>query len=433
MKKVIIGLAALLFAFTTFAQTPQQLLEAAKKATKGDVKKEKLAEAEKAVEDALKAPENQSGAEAYLYKTKLMLSMAKLDDGGKALAQITGKAYKNEYTTVGLKASDAIMTALKNNKDPKLAKEILKTMADVAPYLNGYAQDMTDSKDYAGAYNSFKSGMDIHEALKAAGQKGNLDKPEDYNRQLYLTGLLAGYAGKDKEALPIYEKMMATNQDSMFVYSALYKMKKEAGDKEGAMRILEQGRKRYPEETTLLFAEINYYLEAGKMDMLIEKLKEGIQREPKNASLYFTLGNVYDNLSQKDSTKAEEYVKESLVWYEKTLEIDPKNSDAIYSIGASYYNKAAKFSQAMKKLESDFSKAGQKKYEEAEKLMLAEFEKALPFFQKAESFDANNQNALIALKEIYARKNDLNMSKEFKARFDTVQGGGKNEKSYFKF
>ena len=434
MKRVILGLVALFFSLSTFAQqTPQQLLEAAKKATKGDVKKEKLAEVEKIVEEALKAPENQSGADAYFYKAKLMMSMAKLDEGAKAIAQITGKPAKNEYTASGLKGADAIMTALKNNKDPKVGKEILKLMADIAPTLKGYTQDLIDAKDYLGAYTSFKTGLDIHKALKGAGQKSSLDKPEDYNQQLYLTGLLSGYAGKEKEAVPIYEEMMANKQDSMFVYSAMYKLKREAGDKEGSLKVLEAGRKRYPDETTLLFAEINHYLEAGKMTELIDKLKEGISKEPKNSSLYFTLGNVYDNLSQKEPAKSEEYAKESIVWYEKTLEIDPKNADAVYSIGASYYNKAAKFSQEMKKLESDFSKAGQKKYEEAEKLMLAEFEKALPFFQKAESFDANNQNSLIALKEIFARKNDLKMSKEFKDRLETIQGGGKIEKSYFKF
>jgi tetratricopeptide (TPR) repeat protein len=200
------------------------------------------------------------------------------------------------------------------------------------------------------------------------------------------------------------------------------------------LKILEQGRKRYPDESQLLFNEINYYLEAGQLDALITKLKEGIQKEPKNTGLYFTLGNVYDQIAQKekDPAKVEENVKEALVWYNKTLELDPDNADAQYSIGAFYYNKAAKFSQEMKKLESDFSKAGQKKYEEAEKAMIAEFDAALPFFKKAEMADPNNQNTLIALKEIFARKNDVKASKEFKDRLDNVTGGGKNEKSYFK-
>jgi hypothetical protein len=40
-------------------------------------------------------------------------------------------------------------------------------------------------------------------------------------------------------------------------------------------------------------------------------------------------------------------------------------------------------------------------------------------------------NTLIALKEIYAKKDQLDLSKEFKTRLELVQGGGKNEKSYF--
>jgi tetratricopeptide (TPR) repeat protein len=162
-------------------------------------------------------------------------------------------------------------------------------------------------------------------------------------------------------------------------------------------------------------------------------LKAGIAKEPKNVSLYFTLGNVYDNLSQKetDPAKAQGYADEAMVWYNKTLALDSKNSDAIYSIGASFYNKAAQFSKEMKKLESDFSKEGQKKYDAAEKLMIAEFDKALPYFKKAESINPNDQNTLIALKEIFAKKNDMNLSKEFKTRLDTVQSGGKNAKSYF--
>ena len=190
---------------------------------------------------------------------------------------------------------------------------------------------------------------------------------------------------------------------------------------------------KFPDDAQLLFTEINHYLKAGKLEVLIDKLKGGIAKEPKNVSLYFTLGNVYDNLSQKetDPAKIEGYAAEAMVYYKKTLEIDAKNSDAIYSIGASFYNKAAQFSKEMKKLESDFSKEGQKKYEAAEKLMIAEFDKALPYFKKAESINPNDQNTLIALKEIYAKKNDMSLSKEFKTRLETIQGGGKIAKAYF--
>jgi tetratricopeptide (TPR) repeat protein len=433
MKRVFLILFAGVLAINTnFGQTPQQLLDAAKKATKGaDIKKEKLAEVQKIVDDALKAPENQSNAEAILAKAKLSISKCKLDESQKALAQITGKPAKPDYLDAGLDAIISLLQAHKLNKDPKLAKDILKNLSDAAGYADFYARTYTDSKNYVKAYENFKGTLDAHDALVAAGQKTPFEKPEVLSQQIYFTGMLGFYSEKLKETQPIFERMLTNKIDSVFVYSALYRLKKEAGDKEGSMKILEQGRKRYPEESSLLFSEINYYLEAGQLDVLITKLKEGVQKEPKNPSLYFTLGNVYDQLAQKDPAKADENTKEAINWYNKTLEIDPKHADAIYSIGTFYYNKAAKFSQEMKKLESDFSKAGQKKFDEAEKAMLAEFDVALPYFQKAEAADPNNSNTLVALKEIYARKNDLKMSKEFKERLDNITAGTKNAKSYF--
>ncbi len=436
MKRVFLILFAGVLAMNiTFAQTPQQLLDAAKKATKsGDIKKEKLAEVEKIVEDALKAPENQTNAEAWLAKGKFFIAKGKLDEGAKALAQITGKPPKLEYLDAGLNASKALLQAMKLNKDPKLTKDIAKNLADAVSYSTTYATEYTNVKDYATAYENFKTALEGHDALAAAGQKTPFEKPDVLNQQIYFAGMLGFYSDKVKDAQPLFERMLANKIDSVFVYSALYKLKKDAGDKEGSLKILEQGRKRYPDESQLLFNEINYYLEAGQLDALITKLKEGIQKEPKNTGLYFTLGNVYDQIAQKekDPAKAEENTKEAMVWYNKTLELDPENADAQYSIGAFYYNKAAKFSQEMKKLESDFSKAGQKKFEDAEKLMIAEFDAALPYFKKAEMADPNNQNTLIALKEIYARKNDIKTSKEFKDRLENVTSGGKNEKSFFK-
>ena len=434
MRRFLICFVAGILSISTInAQTPQQLLEAAKKATKSDLKKENIASAQKAVDDALNASENQSSFEAYLYKGKLNIGLAKLDEAGRQLAQITQKQYKSEYPKSATDAASALLTALKNAKDPKATKEIVKVITEAAAYTNNYGSELSELKDYVGSYESFKAGLDIHDALKAAGQKGTLEKIEDYNRQLYLVGLLAGYADKTVEAKGIFEKMLATKVDSSFVYTSLYTLYKK-DDPDKALSVLQEGRKKYPKESSLLFSEINYYLEKGKMEELLDKLKEGIEAEPNNLSLYFTLGSVYENLASKttEEAKATEYTNEALNWYKKTLEKDPNNADALYAMGAYYYNKAAKFSQELKKVESDMSKAGQKKYDDLMKLMLAEFENALPFFQKSESQDPNNQNALIALKEIYARKNDLNLSKEFKNRLETVTGGGKNATPYFK-
>ncbi len=48
------------------------------------------------------------------------------------------------------------------------------------------------------------------------------------------------------------------------------------------------------------------------------------------------------------------------------------------------------------------------------------FDKALPYFLKAEENNPKDYNTLIALKEIYAKKNDLETSQAYKSKIDAL-------------
>lgn len=152
--------------------------------------------------------------------------------------------------------------------------------------------------------------------------------------------------------------------DKPVVYEAMYQLKADEDINE-AYKFLEEGRKRYPEDVSILFALINHNLKTGKLDELLTELKEAIAKEPDNVSLYSVLGNVYDQLYQKsdeagDKAKSEEYFNEALNYYGKATEKDPKYVDAIYSIGALYYNRAALLTKQMNALSDDYSKEGLK-------------------------------------------------------------------------
>ena len=100
-------------------------------------------------------------------------------------------------------------------------------------------------------------------------------------------------------------------------------------------------------------------------------------------------------------------------------------------MGALYYNKAAVLTKELIELESDYTKAGIAKYNQKKEEVFSWFDKGLPYFQKAENLDPNDMSTLIALREIYARKEDMAKYNEFKARLETVEAGGTNEKPYF--
>ncbi|HMQ59226.1 MAG TPA: hypothetical protein PKE06_01090 [Flavilitoribacter sp.] len=315
-------------------------------------------------------------------------------------------------------------------------KDALKGLQNLQTIL--YSLGIYDYEDekYEKAFQSFNAVIETHDLLKANGEASSLDDPTAFQDQLFVTGLAALNAGYKDKALPIFEKLYQTGEAKAAVYEALYTLKSET-DREAAYKYLDEGRKKYPDEVSLLFAEINHFLALNQLDNLIGKLKTAIEKEPDNISLYTTLGNVYDNLYQKESeggnaAKATEYFNNALDYFKQALEKDPKGFDANYSMGALYYNKAAAMTQELQKLDGDYTKEGIRKYEEKKKEIFQEFDKAMPYFKKAESLDPNDANTLIALKEIFARKDDLATSNEIKKRLDVVQAGGKNDSSFFK-
>jgi tetratricopeptide (TPR) repeat protein len=85
----------------------------------------------------------------------------------------------------------------------------------------------------------------------------------------------------------------------------------------------------------------------------------------------------------------------------------------------------------MLELQDDYSKEGIEKYNKMRDQVIAEFDKALPYFKQAEQIAPDDVNTLIALKEIYAKKDDIEMSNVFKDRLEKVQAGEEVE-SYFK-
>lgn len=442
MKKLILGM----FAFVLFAAALQaQDSKTAKKAINAfnldQSNKEKLTEAVEAIEGT------PSGEEAddpsfYLLKGDIYSSLA----NQIAVIKQTGLGGEDELPKVDMvavKAFKAFTTALEKNAQAKKSKkyyvkDALKGLSEVQGHLYNFGIYAYEAQNYGGAYTNFSAGLEAHEVLKENGEASTLDDPAALMDQKYLTGLAALNNNMLNMAGPIFEELYKADYDKAAIYEALYTLnsKGDDADMDAAYQYLKAGREKYPEEVSLLFAEINHFLKIEKLDELIGKLKTAIEKEPDNLTLYVTMGSVYDNLYKREfeagnMEKADEYFDEALKYYNQTLEKNPKDFDAQYSIGALYYNRAANMTTELNELGNDFSKEGMKKYEAKKEEIFLEFDKALPYFQKAESLDPNSANTLIALKEIYARKDDLETSNKFKERLDNVQSGGTNDSSYF--
>ena len=438
MKKVLFALLGF-FLITTVAQAQEDGPKLAKQASKALItynqdpagNKAKLAEAVQKIDQAFQSPEVKTDASAWLIRGDIYNRRLDSDLASRVLnpqAPFTGD---ND----ALQAFEAYKNAYENTTAKKYEKaDALKGIQNVQGSLINIGGSKYENKDYEKAYVSYEASIQAHNIIAAAKGQSVLEEPTILNDQKYFTAVIAAMAKRCKDAVPYLEELVKL--DSAKAFEPLYNCKIELGDEAGADKVLAEGRKKFPEDSGLLFAEINSYLKKGKLDELTGRLEQAIKQEPNNIGLYVTLGNVYDNLYQsmskeKNNEKAEQYFNEAKKYYEQASAKDPKNVDAVYSLGALYYNKAAVRTQEMNALPDDFSTAGLKKMKALRDEVMGLFDQSLPYFQKAENINPNDVNTLIALNEIYARKED-ELSLEFKKRLEVVKGGGKNPAPYFK-
>lgn len=392
----------------------------------------KLDEAIQKIEEALKMSDAQALSSAWLTKGDAYNARINKD----MIARMTNPAAKLSGENDALFAFEAYSKALELAQKKYEKSDALKGIAEVQNALNNTASAMYEKQDFDKSYQAFAGLLKSHDLLAANSQKSTLDDKEAYGKTAYYTALIAQMAKRNNEAMALYEKLYKGGNTSSEIFEGMIQIKTEMKDEAGADALIAEARKKYPENTGILFAEINSYLRKGKLDELTNSLQKAIAAEPNNVSLYVTLGNVYDNLYQRElkekrDDKAATYYAEAKKYYEQAIGKDPKNVDAVYALGALYYNKAALRTQELNALPEDYSAAGIKKYDALKKEIMALFDEALPYFQKAEGLDANDTNTLIALTEIYARKED-ELALEFKKRLQTVKDGAKNPASYFK-
>lgn len=435
MKKFVTGLLSLLMVFTLSAQEGKKSLKKANSAYRaynlapmdnGD----KLQEAIAAIDEAIVAEDTKTSAKAWITKGDIYKSVCT----NFATLSALQPNYEKEVANAAILAYEAYDKA-KEFAVKREVKSVQSGIETIQSFLVNEGALSYEQKEYDAAYMAFKAALDAHDYLIENGKNTIFAEQTAHQDQMYYTGLAALNAQKVENAKPIFMALKDAGYEKAAIYEALYKLELEK-DRASALALLEAGRAKFPDDVSLLFNEINHYLQDGKLDELVGKLEAAIVKEPENVSLYSTLGNIYDNLYQKaleaeDEAKAQSHFDNAFKNYNIALEKQPEFFDATYSIGALYYNRAAATTKKMNLLADDYSKEGQKKYDAMKKVVLVQFDEALPYFKKAEALNANDRNTLIALKEIFARKDDFATSTEFKNRLDVIEAGGQNEASYF--
>ncbi|MBN1988657.1 MAG: tetratricopeptide repeat protein [Bacteroidales bacterium] len=295
-------------------------------------------------------------------------------------------------------ALESLKKAIELDVKGKKTKDISNDLVRLKNQHITEGSNVYDSKDYKGAYAYFKSAVEIAEMP----QVGKLD-----TAVVYYSALAAQLGGLYNEAIEMYNKCLDLGYTSDgTVYYNIYEAYGSKGEKEGAVKFLEEGFVKYPSNQNLLFALIQDYMDRGEDPAkILEYLKKAIDQQPDNAVLYFAEGTLYDRLGNFD---------EAFASYKKASEVQPDYFDAYFNMGALYFNRGVKYIE-------DANKVPAREVEKYDNLMAqasAEFKACIPFMEKALEVKPDDTNTLETLKNIYFRFR--NESPEMKAKYDAI-------------
>jgi tetratricopeptide (TPR) repeat protein len=377
MKRILILFTLCLAAATTFAQNAKRV-SAYNYMKDGDFMK-----AKEPIDEAVKDEKTGVDDKTWRYRGQIYTGLA-----------------QNEYE--GIDKAEAIKTAIESfekamelDEKEKWKQENLTGLAQAQNLAVNLGIEAYNNASYEKASKLFLVGEE------AAANLGVVD-----TMALYNAGLAAEQAGNFEMALAQYRKATEINYLGAKMYLYMANLYQRQEDEEGYLAIIKEGREAYPEDADLIVYELNYYLKNQKFDEAKNNLMLAIEKEPDNKQLYFSLGVVYQELGN-----TEEAVKA----YKKAIELDPQYFDAVYNLGAFYFNEGVEMNNEANEIEDN--KAYEAKRAEAKE----EFKKGLPYLEKAHELDPNDTSAIVSLQQLYALLDMTEKYQEMKEKLEAVK------------
>lgn len=316
-----------------------------------------------------------------------------------------------------------IYAAISRSKDPSMAEQ--QEMA-IEEAVNSYSKSLSyqDKKmdrgqmerEYRTLVNpSFDKGVQYYQAKafdksikffqlaeKINNENGIQDSSLTYNIAL------AGVNGGMKEvAIPYLDKCIQNGWKGYFPFSDKAKLYLMEGNEEEAMKVLEAGRVKYPNEQNLLTQQLNIFLKNENFDGALANLDKAIENDPGNYIFYFARGTIFDNKGEKEKAETD---------YKKAIELKPDHFDSYYNLGAMYYNEGAEMLTEANNIPPN--KVDE--YEAAKNAAVEVLKKGLPYLEKAHEIDGSDKNTMMSLKTVYTLVGDAEKSIEMKKK---IEGG----------
>ena len=371
MRKLSLLLVLIFCASMSFAQKGK-VAQANSYLTSG-----KLDQAKKLIDIAIQHKKCVAYAKAYFVKGQIY----------QAIAESQIASYKKLDPDPLTKAWDAFQEVIKLDEKKHFTKKLKPQYKNLIIDYTNKAIEYYNSEKFAEAVAAFEKVLALeNDDIVTEGKAAQVDTMVIYN-----TAIAAQRASMYDVAEKYCRETLKLNYEPAKTYAILSNVLKTKGDKEGALKVLQEGFEKYPENEYMLIELINYYLLGSEPEKAEQYLDAAIKQDPTNASYYEAKGSLYDKINEPEKAEA---------MYRKTLELRPDDFVAQYSLGNIELNKV---NDLLKKVQ-DIQDI--KKYNAGLETVYKEFEKVIPYFEKARKLRPKDKNSLIILKELYFRLRD---------------------------
>lgn len=412
MRTKIFALCLGLASMATFAQKNE--IKAAEKA----IKKQDYAAAVTALTTAESLISNAPKLEAKFYFLKGQAYAAKKDfkvavEAYNKLFDVEKKSGKQRYTEQARPLLDQLMNDLTTKAFALYEAKDFKNASD-AFYMR-YSLNKQDT-------------LFLSNAAQTAFQGGNLDASLKHYRELKdlgYTGIETRYLATNTET-GVVENLGSKKQRDLVVKFGSHEKPQDKvteskrgdviknigiiltrqGKVDEAMVAVQEARKAFPDDMSLLFTEADLYLKLKKMDKFGELMEEAIKRDPNNSTLYYNLGVVNYNQGNFEEAKKN---------YKKAIEIKPDYFDAYMNMAVAILEKEKEIVEEMNKNLSDFDK-----YDELAAKQKQVYKDALPYLEKADE-GARSLDTVRTLLNIYETLEMEDKAKPFRELYKTMR------------
>lgn len=393
-KSLIIGSSILMLSVAVFAQTFEIEKARSEYGKYITFKKNPAAAgtaikaAKESIDKAVAHKKTSTNPEAWTYKA--------LIDAEMALADSTSNTNPNPLV---VSAQEAIKKAKeldtkgehKNNIDAATNVLYNLNLTNAIKLFNG--------KKYAEAYPEFVKGLNY--------------LPGDTISN-YYAGASAQNSKNYPAAIQHYTELLKTNFSYLpDVYANLAETYVSKGDTTMAIKTLGDASSKYPQNQNLVEREIQLSLTAGKGKEIIQKIEAQVVKNPTAKIFPFYLGLAYN--AEKNYAKAEEA-------YKKAVAIDPQYQDAYINLGTVIMNNGI---EIYNKANSQYNNkkltpAQLAEYNKIKAKATAEFERALPFLEKAVELNPKSKLALNNLRYYYSVRSNNAKVAEIDAKINAL-------------